>query len=138
MLLGSKIVTACSSPVEVTGDFPPFYWISPNYPQSYNGGDECEIKVNSASNAMYKVSFLDLEFEPRAERSPGCYDKVVITNEQTEAYTYEYCGSMTDVKTGEDLVKVMEHLKMKIITDDQQHMRGMLIKVGGGFTLKLH
>ena len=133
LLPGSKLITACSGEEEVVvdGNVPPFYWITPNYPLSYDGGNNCAIKVNTGSTKTYKVSFLDLEMEARDFGTPGCYDKVVISNEQAEAYTYTYCGRFASVKTGENLVMEMQHLKMTLYTDGQTHMRGALIKVEG-------
>ena len=131
VLPGLKLITACSGETEVDGNVPPFYWISPNYPLSYDGGEHCHIRVNADSSKTYKVSFLDLEIEARGIGNPGCYDKVMIRNEQMPVYTYTYCGRFASVKTGENLVMDMQHLKMTLYTDGATHMRGMLIKVEG-------
>ena len=123
----------CSNKETVDGDFPPFYWASPNYPLSYNSHDDCFISVNVESSKTYRVSILDMQVEARNQRDRGCYDKFRIEDVKQPAYTYLYCGNITQVKTDEALVKDMQHLKMKFTSDGQTHMRGVLIKVEGGF-----
>jgi len=123
----------CSNKETVDGDFPPFYWSSPNYPLSYNSLDDCYISVNVESSKTYRVSILDMQVEARNPRDPGCYDKFRIEDMKQPAHTYVYCGNITKVKTGEALVKDMQHLKMTFNSDGQMHMRGVLIKVEGGF-----
>ena len=129
-------MTACSNITRVNDDFLPFYWSSPNYPLNYNPRDTCTISVNPDSNTTYSVSILDMQLEPRSVGVPGCYDKLRLEDEQQLANTYNYCGNITDVKTGEALTIDIQHLKMTLVIDGETQMRGMLIKVEGALLLK--
>ena len=120
----------CSKYMIKLGDRSSGYIKSRNYPEKYPKDEDCLVKLSAREGYRYRFTLLDLDVEAR--KGTGCYDWLVVTDEQDASRHFNYCGELADIHTmepgqGENL----QDLTVSFKSNPMNNMRGYLIKFEG-------
>lgn len=108
------------------------YIKSTNYPDNYKENHDCVIKLERRSGFKYDISLLDLDVENR--RGVGCYDWLIIQDEENSGKYFNYCGKYGDIHTNEpEKVYQMDNVVITFTSDAMTSRNGFIIKYKGEY-----
>ena len=106
------------------------YVTSPGYPDKYESDEDSVVVVTPQQGRRIDTALLDLDVEAR--QTVGCYDKLVVQDDMDVSKTYDYCGTLDDLHTGEPTeARQIELLVVKFWSDAVSNLGGFIVKFQG-------